>query len=128
MSTQNPRLAHATLKERWTEVFGSQPPSFAKADFLQRVLAWHAQVQASEAWRGAPGQARLLRLLKPGKDRKVLSPGAQLVREWQGLTHQVHVLPCGFEYAGKTYSSLSAVARQITGTAWSGPLFFGLKS
>ena len=122
------RLAHATLKERWTEVFGSSPPSFAKADFLQRVVTWNAQIQANGTWRGATGQARLLRLLKPQAAKMALSPGTQLVREWQGVIYQVHVLQSGFEYGGKTYSSLSAIARHITGSARSGPLFFGLKS
>jgi len=56
-----------------------------------------------------------------------LTPGTRLLREWQGQTHHVTVLAQGFEYGGKTYRSLSAIARQITETAWSGPLFFGLR-
>ncbi len=118
----------AKLQERWTEAFGSAPPSRAKADFLHRVLAWHAQMQASDTWRGAAGHSRLLRLLRTPSPKVVLSPGTRLVREWQGATHQVTVLAAGFEYAGQTYPSLSAIARHITGTPWSGPLFFGLKS
>ena len=57
-----------------------------------------------------------------------LSPGTRLLREWQGQTHHVTVLPSGFEYDGKVFRSLTAIARLITGTAWSGPLFFGLRS
>ena len=56
-----------------------------------------------------------------------LKPGTRLLREWQGTTHEVRVLDAGFDYAGQTYKSLSAVARAITGTPWSGPLFFGIK-
>ena len=57
-----------------------------------------------------------------------LSPGTQLLREWQGQTHHVTVLPEGFEYDGKVFRNLTAIARAITGMAWSGPQFFGLRS
>jgi hypothetical protein len=53
-------------------------------------------------------------------------PGARLIREWRGRTHTVVVTEDGFEYAGKTYSSLSKIAQAITGAHWSGPRFFGL--
>jgi hypothetical protein len=56
-----------------------------------------------------------------------LRSGARLLREWRGVTHEVLVAGEGFLYAGKTYKSLSAIARAITGTHWSGPLFFGIK-
>jgi hypothetical protein len=56
-----------------------------------------------------------------------LQPGTRLVRSWQGLLHQVTVLTSGYEYNGKSYDSLSVIAREITGTRWSGPLFFGTK-
>jgi hypothetical protein len=56
-----------------------------------------------------------------------LKPGTRLVREWHGEVHQVTVLGHGVEYRGTTYRSLSEVARLITGTRWSGPLFFGVK-
>jgi hypothetical protein len=55
------------------------------------------------------------------------SPGARLLREWNGKTHVVDVLPDGrFAWRGQTYRSLSVIARAITGTRWSGPRFFGL--
>ncbi len=56
-----------------------------------------------------------------------LKPGLRLVREWRGETHTVLVLEDGFEWNGQRRCSLSAIAREITGTRWSGPLFFGLK-
>ena len=121
-------LTHASLRDHWTEAFGHAPPSRARADFMQRVLNWHQQMQSSEQWKGAAGLARLQRLLRGSTPSMVLSPGTRLLRDWQGSTHQVTVLDSGFEYAGKRFKSLSAVARTITGTAWSGPLFFGLKS
>ena len=55
-------------------------------------------------------------------------PGVVLLREWHGATHQVTVLTDGVRFRGQRYRSLSAVARAITGSRWSGPLFFGLKS
>ena len=57
-----------------------------------------------------------------------LAPGTRLLREWQGQTHHVTVLAQGFEYDGKVFRSLTAISRAITGSAWSGPLFFGLRS
>jgi hypothetical protein len=59
--------------------------------------------------------------------RPELKPGTRLIREWQGRTHDVLVLDEGFSCQNTHYRSLSAIARKITGTAWSGPLFFGLK-
>jgi hypothetical protein len=59
--------------------------------------------------------------------RPELTPGTRLLRQWQGRTYEVLVLDDGFFWQGTRYRSLSAIARQITGTAWSGPLFFGLK-
>ena len=56
-----------------------------------------------------------------------LSPGTRLVREWRGAVHRVTVGEDGFDYRGTRYSSLSRIAREITGTRWSGPLFFGLR-
>ena len=59
--------------------------------------------------------------------RPQLKPGTRLMREWQGRTYEVVVLDDGFSWLGTRCNSLSAIARKITGTAWSGPLFFGLK-
>ena len=62
------------------------------------------------------------------RPRPELKPGTRLVREWQGRTYEVLVLDDGFSWQGTSYRSLSALAGKITGTAWSGPLFFGLKA
>jgi hypothetical protein len=56
-----------------------------------------------------------------------VKPGTRLLREWQGVVHEVIVLERGVEYRGGTWRSLSAVARAITSARWSGPRFFGLK-
>src|SRR6516162_5770582 len=60
--------------------------------------------------------------------RPQLKPGTRLIREWRGRSHEVLVLDDNFSWQGTHYRSLSAIARKITGTAWSGPLFFGLRS
>jgi len=57
---------------------------------------------------------------------RTLKPGARLIREWNGSSHIVEVVEDGFLWNGKRYRSLSAIARAITGTRWSGPRFFGL--
>ena len=63
----------------------------------------------------------------PTRARRDLAPGTRLVRQWQGRTYEVVALEDGFSWQGTHYRSLSAIAREITGTPWSGPLFFGLK-
>jgi len=70
---------------------------------------------------------RTTQSMAPAMLPTLLSPGVQLVREWNGRTWQVEVLEDGFACRGKTYRSLSAIARMITGTRWSGPRFFGLR-
>ncbi len=61
------------------------------------------------------------------RPRPQLKPGTRLLREWQGRSHEVLVLNVGFSWQATHYRSLSAIAKKITGTAWSGPLFFGLR-
>lgn len=56
-----------------------------------------------------------------------LKPGSRLVRHWHGAVQSITVLDQGFEFEERHYSSLTQIARQITGAAWSGPRFFGLK-
>ena len=121
------RAKRIELDQKWTKAFGSQVPKHIQYKLIQLTLSWHEQMQASDHWKGSIGAARLSRCLKQTTPLITLSPGTRLMREWQGKVHQVTVLIKGFEHQGKTYSSLSAIAREITGTAWSGPLFFGLK-
>ena len=74
---------------------------------------------------------RVLRLIAAGKSSSdaaaaSATPGTHLVRDWNGRTYRVQVTEAGYVLDGTTYRSLSAVAKRITGTAWSGPRFFGL--
>ncbi len=116
--------SRAELAERWHQAFGHSPPKKCHAELLRQVLAWHLQAQA-EGGLSAAQQRQLSS--QPTRETASLTPGTRLIRVWQGHTHQVTVLEDGFLFAGKRYTSLSAIAKAITGTAWSGPVFFGLK-
>lgn len=118
----------AVLAARWEALFHRPPPANVQVAMIRRVIAWHVQAKASE-WKGAKGEARLDRALRPanGSSTPSLNPGTRLLREWRGGTHEVQVLDKGFEYQGQTFKSLSAISRTITGTPWSGPAFFGIR-
>ena len=118
-------LDRAGLAARWEEVFGCPAPRRCQSPLLQGALAWRLQLQQSGQSLGAV--ARLTRSLRPSTGVSTLTPGTRLLRDWQGQTHHVLVTAEGFEYAGAVYRSLTAISRKITGTAWSGPLFFGLR-
>jgi hypothetical protein len=115
-------LDRAGLSQLWLELFGHPPPHKSRGDLVRLVLGWHLQALKF----GGLSASDLRRL--HGVKSPSLSIGSRLIRVWQGETHQVTVLKDGFLYNGKTWKSLSAIARAITGTAWSGPVFFGLKS
>ena len=117
----------ATLAQRWEAAFDVPTPRGCQATLLRLALAWQVQVQAL-----GPAGARTSRQAAQSVKRAAagsapLAPGTRLMREWQGQTHHVTVVPGAFEYDGRKWRSLSAIARSITGTAWSGPAFFGLK-
>ena len=68
------------------------------------------------------------KILKTGVLSTALTPGTRLIRRWQNASYQVTVTDVGFDYNGKTWSSLSAISKEITGTNWNGRVFFGVKS
>jgi len=126
-----PCCPRAELQAQWRAVWGTEPPRHASREFLARALAYGIQAQAF----GGPDD-RTLRLLekaneakgaKPKAQRSRLGKGSKLLREWHGETHEVLVLDKGFAWRGETYTSLSAIARAITGAHWNGWAFFGLK-
>ena len=124
-------LDRSALTQRWAEVFGCPAPRHSQAPLLRAALAWHCQMER-QGGASSGGVDRIIRKLRStataAKPKVSLAPGTRLLRQWQGQTHHVTVLAQGFEYNGQNYPSLTAIARQITGTAWSGPLFFGLRS
>jgi hypothetical protein len=124
------------LKQQWRELFDTEPPPFNRR-YLESRLAYRIQELAYGGLK--PETIRRLERLGEeldGGDRKKsrlradLMPivGTRLIREWQGVEHVVTVTADGFEWQGRPYRSLSAIARAITGTRWNGPLFFGLRN
>jgi len=120
-------LDRAALVARWTVAFGCPAPRHVQAPLLRLALGWHLQMVASGRGQAAR-KVNAIPVAKPTRPRvRPLVPGTRLLREWQGKTHHVTVTTKGFEYAGAKYGSLTAIAKKITGTGWSGPLFFGLR-
>jgi Protein of unknown function (DUF2924) len=130
-----PKMNRAQLRAKWREVLRQSPPAHLRKQLLVPLLAYKLQEQAYGGLK--PEVKRRLRELarqleaRPGKALVApalrLKLGTQLLRSWQGETHAVTVGEEGFGYKGEQFKSLSEIARRITGTRWSGPLFFGLK-
>ena len=92
---------------------------------MRRVLLWELQVRL--IGKLSPKTERSLTQIASGKaPRATAKPGSHLVREWNGRTYQVEIVEDGYVMDGKTWRSLSAIARHITGAHWSGPRFFGV--
>lgn len=129
-------LDSTALRARWAETFGRPPPKKMSQGMLRRALAYRIQEKVLGGLSNA-ARRRLAALALPkskanGPARLVPPvarprPGTRLIREWRGVVHQVTVLEKGFDYQGERYTSLSQIARAITGTRWSGPKFFGLR-
>lgn len=120
-------MDRVTLGQRWEAAFGTRAPIGSQATLLRHALAWHAQMQALGKGAARRSRRAVQALNRNAAGAVALSPGTRLLREWQGQTFHVIVVAGGFEFDGKVWRSLSAIARSITGTAWSGPAFFGLK-
>jgi len=125
------------LRKEWRQYYPSETPASMSRELLQRAIGFKMQEQACggltrharlrlAALRSAAGRLNGVGAQAPAP---TLKPGTKLLREWQGKVHDVLALEDGrFAYAGKTYRSLTTVARLITGAHWSGPRFFGLKN
>jgi len=129
-----PNLSLFELRNRWKTLFGHPVPKSLRRNFLARAVAYQMQVEAYGGLSDAT--KRWLREIAsavrngdanaiPGSSR--IKPGTQMIRQWQNTTHTVTALAEGFEWNGRTYKSLSAVANAITGTNWNGFAFFGIK-
>ncbi len=125
----------ADLKQQWRTLFGMEPPPYNRR-FLESRLAYRIQELAygglkpetlarlealGEQFDGGKVAVRKIR-----HDDKPIA-GTQLIREYQGVEHVATVTRDGYEYQGRPYRSLSAIARAITGTRWNGRVFFGLR-
>jgi hypothetical protein len=127
--------ATPALREQWRELFGTEPPPYNRR-FLESRLAYRIQELAygglkpetlarlealGEQFDGGKIAVRRMR----GDDKPIA--GTQLIREYQGVEHVVTVTRDGYEWQGRPYQSLSAIARAITGTRWNGRVFFGMR-
>jgi Protein of unknown function (DUF2924) len=129
-----PTLDIGELRQQWRSLYKTQAPPNLSRELLVRAVAYRMQELARDGLRPEP-RRQLLRIAQQFKQtgeatiraRTNLRPGTRLIREWQRRTYDVLVLDDGFSWQNTYYRSLSALARKITGTAWSGPLFFGLK-
>jgi hypothetical protein len=129
-----PKMDRTALLGLWERLFLSPPNLALRREVLIPIIAYRLQEVAFGGLKGFI--ERQLRALVQGGSQgcKLIEgltlrhkAGTRYVREWQGKLHEVSVLPEGYEYNGRVYRSLSVIARNITGTRWSGPAFFGLK-
>ena len=123
------------LKEQWRNLFGTEPPPYNRR-FLERRIAYRIQELAYGGLKpetiarlealGEQIDGGNITLRRIRQDQRPVV-GTRLLREYQGVEHVVTVTRDGYEYQGRPYQSLSAIARAITGTRWNGWLFFGLQ-
>jgi hypothetical protein len=129
-----PKLGLGELRQQWRILYKTEASLHLSRDLLVRAVAYRMQ-EVALGGLSSGRQRQLHQIARQLKEtgaavtprRPELKPGTRLVREWQGQTYEVLVLDEGFSWQGTHHRSLSAIAKKITGTAWSGPLFFGLK-
>ena len=129
-----PDLNRAQLLDMWREHIPEDTPPPLRKELLVPILAYKLQ---ERVYGGLSHSARrrlreIAQSLAPEKRQHpsvapCLKTGTRLVRSWQGKVHEVTVSDGGFVYGGRVFDNLSTIAREITGTRWSGPLFFGTK-
>jgi hypothetical protein len=131
---QLPTLNKAQLLPLWRENFNKEPPPKLRKELMVPILAYRMQERefgglSHAARKKLKDIAQTLATERPQSQRTASSPedGTRLIRVWHGETHEVAVTSKGLIYRGKQFSSLSKIAHAITGTPWSGPVFFGTK-
>jgi hypothetical protein len=124
------------LKDKWRALFETEPPPYNRR-FLESRLAYRIQELAyGDLKKETVERLRMLAKQYDGKagsrpkggNQRLPIAGTRVIREWQGTEHSVTVRGDDFEYQGRPYKSLSAIAREITGVRWNGWVFFGLKN
>jgi hypothetical protein len=148
------RMSIAHLQALHRELFGDESP-VSNAGHLRRKLAWHLQARkhgglpesarqhalviardselrvrigdnVARRRKGIPLDRAATTAIAPDHDARLPLPGSLLMKDFKNRTIVVRVLDNGFEYDGRRFSSLSAIAHEITGTKWNGYLFFGI--
>ena len=123
------------LKERWRLIYNCAPPGRSSKKLLVSAIAYRLQEQVFGGLK--PSVRTMLERVSANSSASPVPPstpdtkastGTVLIRDWRGQSHRVTVLERGVSYRQRNYRSLSEVARIITGTRWSGPRFFGLRS
>ncbi|MDA0782483.1 MAG: DUF2924 domain-containing protein [Proteobacteria bacterium] len=122
------------LKDNWRKCFKDDPPPRASQDFMQGHIQWTNQASEYGGLKRKINTQvkRLTQQLREGTDfmpdsNLVIKPGTRLIRQHKGEKHEVITIEKGFRYKDKEYTSLSTIARHITGTNWNGKVFFGVK-
>jgi hypothetical protein len=130
-----PELNKRALDELWKHVFDAVSSPKLRRDLMIPILAHRLQEQAFGSLKLAARTRlrQLSRAFERDSDSAIsigpqLRPGTRLVRQWRDQVHLVNVEADSYEYQGVRYKNLSEIARLITGTRWSGPLFFGIKN
>src|SRR5712672_3168811 len=122
------------LRGRWKAISGKAPSREIGRSFLTRAISCRLQERAYGGLKPSTSRllARAVEETTTGSSKKpqtrMAQSGTILIREWRGTAHRVTMLDNGVTFNGKRYRSLSEVAREITGSRWSGPRFFGLRS
>jgi hypothetical protein len=121
------------IRERWKAICGKAPSPEIGRSFLTRAIAYRLQERAYGELKPPTCKllARAVEQTPPGSSKpqsRMAQSGTILIREWRGIAHRVTMLDDGVFFNGKRYRSLSEVAREITGSRWSGPRFFGLRT
>ena len=118
------------LTQKWKSLFGFPAPRYAGESLLRGAIAWKIQTDALGGLSLIEQRQLALRPSAPSTSSRAtpfISSSSRLIRVWKNQTHQVTVLETGYLYEARVWKSLSSIAKHITGTPWSGPVFFGLK-
>jgi hypothetical protein len=116
------------LRRRWKELFKKEVPAALTKDLLARMIAYRIQELAFGGLDRAT--EKLLESYTNGKSTdtsRYLKSGTVVMREYQGVRHTVTIVDGSYLWNEKKYASLSTIAKEITGTSWNGPRFFGLR-
>ena len=128
-----PHLHKTALSDLWRRLFETEPPLGMRKELMLQFVAYRMQERefgalSNSNHRRLTELASAIEAYSDGSvaKRPAIKPGTRLIRQWKGQIHIVNAEEGNYEYRGARYDSLSEIARLITGTRWSGPLFFGL--
>jgi hypothetical protein len=116
------------LRRLWIRQHGERPPAAMSKGLLALALAYRLQEKAFGGLDARPRKTLRSFESASGKSPAFIKPGSMLVREYQGVVHEVEVVSGGYRWNSQTWASLTVIARAITGTNWNGPRFFGLRN